>query len=427
MNSSSRLSSTATVNRVLVVDDEASIRVLLQAMLEREGFSVVTAEDAPRALESARDEEFAVIISDYRMKPIDGLEFLKIISQTQPHTTRLMVTGFADVQLMVDAINNGQVYRFLMKPFARDELVDAVRSGTQRYQDSRHAATLEMDVASMNEELKRVNASLAEQLAQDETRKHELERLNDALHENLQRSVQLCLHALQTFHPSLDVNARRVQALCTAMAQDLHLPVEQQRVLEISALLHDIGLLGMHRDLIHRWQDNPQVLSDAEKSLIRQHPIIGQELATFADDLKDVGTLIRWHHEHHDGSGYPDGLRGEEIPWLARLLAVAASYIEHHHGGEAAARTISAARGTKFDPEAVRALLRSLPQAVLPKEQKGLLLRELQPGMVLASSVYNFQGLLVLPEGRPLNEEWIVKLKAYDLVSPLNEYFQVYA
>jgi response regulator RpfG family c-di-GMP phosphodiesterase len=338
-----------------------------------------------------------------------------------------MVTGFADIQLMVDAINDGQVYRFLTKPFLRDELVYAVQDASKRYQASRHAATLEVSVESMNEELKRVNASLAEQLAQGETQQRELERLNRALTENLQRSVELCLHALQTFHPSLGVNARRVHALCTAMARDLQLPEEQRRVLEISALLHDIGMLGMHRDLIHRWQENPQALTDTDNSLIRQHPVIGQELATFADDLKDVGTLIRSHHEHHDGSGYPDGLRGEDIPWLARLLAVAASYTEQHHGSPDAARAIGAARGTTFDPEAVRALLRTLPHAALPNEQRGLLLRELQAGMVLASPVYNYQGLLVFPEGRPLNEEWISKLKAHDRVSPLNEYFQVYA
>ncbi len=427
MSPSSSLSTSATANRVLVVDDEENIRLLLQETLEREGFSVVTAEDAPRALESARNQEFAVIISDYRMRPIDGLEFLKIARQMQPRSSRLMVTGFTDVQLMVDAINDGQVSRFLVKPFVREELLCAVRDGSQRYQDSCHAAALEMDAVSMNEELKQVNASLAEQLAQGEAQKHELKQLNSALQTNLQRSVELCLHTLQTFHPSLGVNARRVQSLCSAMARDLDLPEDQKRVLEISALLHDVGLIGMHRDLIHRWQDNPEALSDAEKSLIRQHPIIGQELATFTDDLKDVGTLIRCHHEHHDGSGYPDGLSGDGIPWLARLLAVAASYTEHHHGGRDAAHAISAARGTGFDPEAVRALLRSLPQAVLPKEQRGLLLKELQPGMVLASPVYNYQGLLVFPEGRPLSEEWITKLKAHDRVSPLNLYFQIYA
>jgi response regulator RpfG family c-di-GMP phosphodiesterase len=427
MGSSTRLLATAAANRVLVVDDEESILELLQVILEQEGFSVVTAKDPPRALESIREKEFAVIISDYRMKPIDGLEFLKVVSHMQPRTSRLMVTGFADVQLMVDAINDGQVYRFLMKPFLRDELLGAVKDASQCYQDSCRAATLEMDVASMNEELKRVNASLAEELAQDEARKRELEQLNHALQGNLQRCVDLCLHTLQTFHPSLGVNARRVQALCSAIGEDLHLPLEQRRVLEFSALLHDIGMIGMHRDLIHRWQANPLALSDADKALIHQHPIIGQELVTFADDLTDVGTLIRQHHEHHDGSGYPDGIRGEEIPWLARLLAVAASYTEHHHGGQDAAHAISASRGTRFDPEAVRVLLRALPQAVLPKEQKGHLLRELQPGMVLASPVYNYQGVLIFPEGRPLNEEWISKLKAHDQVSPLNQFFQVYA
>ncbi len=183
----------------------------------------------------------------------------------------------------------------------------------------------------------------------------------------------------------------------------------------------------MHRDLIHRWQEDAQSLTEAEQALIHQHPMIGQELAGFSEDLKDVGTIIRAHHERHDGTGYPDGLSAEEIPWLARLLAVAVSYAEHQRGGRDAVRAISAARGTEFDPEAVRVVLRSLPQAVLPRRQKGLLLSELKPGMVLATPVYNVQGMLIFPEGRPLNETWIAKLKAHDRVSPLNQFFQVFA
>ena len=414
-------------NRILVVDDQKTIRALLQATLESAGYTVEAVEDAPRALELVRAEEFAVVITDYQMEPMNGLEFLKAVRDIHPQCSRIMVSAFADVGLMTSAIEQGKICRFLVKPWVREALLEAVREAYQHYRDTCQEAALELNAASMNEELKRLNASLATQLAHGEEQKRELERLNNALQQNLQRSVELCLHALETFYPSLGVNARRVQALCSAMAEDLKLPARQRLPLEASALLHDIGLLGMRHDLINRWLKNPQTLNDAEKSLIRRHPIIGQELAAFTEDLKDVGTLIRAHHECYDGSGYPDGLRGEEIPWLARLLAVAIGYAERQNDGQDALQAIRAAAGTEFDPEAVRELARSFPQAVLPRQQRGLLVAELKPGMVLASNVYNSQGMLIIPGERPLNENWIAKLKAHDRVSPLNLSLQVYS
>ncbi|HTS18832.1 MAG TPA: HD domain-containing phosphohydrolase [Verrucomicrobiae bacterium] len=414
-------------NQILVVDDEVGIRSLVQLTLERAGFPVKVAENAPRALELVRAEEFAVVITDYMMEPMNGLDFLKAVREIQPQCSRIMMTAFAAVDLMTNAIDQGKICRFLVKPWQREDLVAAVQEGAQHYREACQGAQFELDSASTNEKLKKLNASLEVQLKEAETQRGELERQQRVLQENLQRSMELCLHAMQVFHPNLGSDASRVRALCSAMAEDLKLPAEQRRVLEIGALLHDIGMLGMRRDLIDRWQKSPNELNDTEKTSIQRHPVIGQELAGFTEDLKDVGIVIRAHHERFDGSGFPDGLRGDEIPWLARLLSVAIGYTSHQSDGRDAVAAITAARGTEFDPEAVRALLRSLPQAALPPQQKGLLIGELKPGMVLASNVYNSQGMLIIPGGRPLNENWIAKLKAHDRVSPLNQYFQVYA
>jgi len=124
-----------------------------------------------------------------------------------------MLTGFADVTLMIQAINQGEIYRFLVKPWIRDELVNAVREASQCYRSASLETALQAEMKLMNEELRRLNGSLSEQLTQGQAQKRELERLNGALHENLRRSVELCLHTLQTFHPSLGINARRVR-LC---------------------------------------------------------------------------------------------------------------------------------------------------------------------------------------------------------------------
>ncbi len=117
-------SSTDTpTNRILVVDDQKQMRVLLQATLESAGYAVETVEEAPLALEYVRAEEFAVVISDYQMEPMDGLEFLKAVRDIHPQCSRIMVTAFADVGLMTSAIEHGEICRFLVKPWEREALL----------------------------------------------------------------------------------------------------------------------------------------------------------------------------------------------------------------------------------------------------------------------------------------------------------------
>ena len=250
--------------------------------------------------------------------------------------------------------------------------------------------------------------------------------LNQALSENLQRSVELCLKTMQTFYPTLGCQARRVFELCKAMGEGLDLPPAQRQVLEISAWLHDIGLVGTPRSLIKRWEESPDQLTEAEVALVRQHPVIGQELASFADNLGDVGLVIRAHHERWDGGGYPDELEGENIPWLARLLAVAIAYAASPHDNADTLERIKKGRGVEFDPEAVKAFIRCLPKAVVPRRAREVPLSELQPGMVLARGIYTANGLLLAPDGQRLTEAYIHRLLNHHRVTPLQEALLVY-
>ena len=278
----------------------------------------------------------------------------------------------------------------------------------------------------MNEKLGRLNQSLAEQVAKVADQNKQLERLNLALGENLKRSVELCLQTMQTFYPSLGSRAKRVFGLCRAMSQGLGLAEEEAQVLEISAWLHDIGLVGVPRQLIKRWQGAPETLNEAEIALVQQHPILGQELAGFLHHLESVGSVIRSHHERFDGQGYPDRLAGEHIPWLGRLLAVAVSFAESRYDDLVTLETIKMGSGSTFDPDAVRVFLRCLPKAVVPRKEKEVMLSELRPGMVLAKGIYTANGILLMPEGQRLSEPYIDKLRNHNRVSPISQALLVY-
>jgi len=411
---------------ILVVDDEEVVLVSLRDTLSREGYQVTTAPNAVEALARLKDQTYAVVITDQQMPLLTGLEFLGQVRQLQPDATRILITAVLSLATVIDAINKGEIYRFLVKPWLREELLVTVKNSAQRYELLCKNQRLQAATRAINEKLVRLNGQLEEQVARVAEQNAELERLNSALNLNLQHSVELCLKTMQTFYPTLGSRARRVYELCRAMADGLSFSTAERQTLEISAWLHDIGLVGVPRQLIKRWEQSPGQLNDAEKALMQQHPTLGQELADFAHPLTGVGLVIRAHHERFDGRGYPDGLAGDNIPWLGRLLAVAVAYAESPLDAPGTVEKIRQGRGSAFDPQAANAFLRWLPQATVSRRQREVLLPELKPGMVLARSIYTSKGRLLVPDGQRLTETFIHKLNHHHRVEPIAQSLLVY-
>ena len=144
------------------------------------------------------------------------------------------------------------------------------------------------------------------------------------------------------------------------------------------------------------------------------------------DAIIALGAVIRAHHERFDGTGYPDQLPGENIPWLARLLAVAVAFASSKLGREDAVEEIKMQSGSAFDPEAVRAFLKALPLAPLARQEREVMLGELRPGMVLARGIYTANGLLLAPEGQQLNVTYIEKLLNHNRIQPITQSLVVY-
>lgn len=405
--------------RILVVDDEPIVLTALRETLRLEGYDVVATSDPVQAFDVIQKTRFSVILTDQQMPVLTGLEFLSQAKQIQPYATRILITAVLSLNTVIDAINKGEIYRFIVKPWLREELLVTVGNAVQRYELICKNQALQRQALEMNEQLSR-------QLARLEEQNQELEKLNRALEENLQRSVQLCLKTIETFYPVLGGRARRVLELCRAVSEAEKFSTEQRKVLEICAQLHDIGLLGVPRELIRKWQLSPEQLTEPECALIHMHPALGQELVGFVADLGQVGTIIRSHHERFDGDGYPDRISGEHIPWLARLLAVAVAYASFNGDNDAAVDMIRSLSGTAFDPEAVRVFRRSLPRAVVPRNQREVLLSELRPGMTLAAGIYTANGLLLIAEGQVLNEPQIEKLKNHSRVGHITQVLTVY-
>jgi len=232
---------------------------------------------------------------------------------------------------------------------------------------------------------------------------------------------------METFYPLLGNRARRTFQYCKTMSEMLQLDGAESRVFESSALLYDIGLVGVPRQIIRQWEEEPHSLSPAERALIEQHPILGQELTGFGSNFQPVGKIIRAHHEHFDGTGYPDQLAGENIPWLARMLAVTVAFVSSTHNDHETMERIKAGAGTLYDPQAVRIFLRAQPAAVVPRKERQVSLAELRSGMVLAKGIHTYNGLLLVAQGQLLNATYIEKVLNHNRIQPITDSIVVYA
>jgi response regulator RpfG family c-di-GMP phosphodiesterase len=405
--------------RILVVDDEEIVALALKEVLTAAGHHTEAFTDPIPALEYINYHPVSVILTDQKMPGMTGLEFLAQATPLQPKASRILITGVLSLDTVVAAINKGEVYRFILKPWLREELLVTVQNAVQRYQLLCRNEALQARTQAMNRELQAQVSYIGEQNDQ-------CIKFNQLLQENLSRSIELSVHMLEAFLPILGSQARRVHQLCNSMAEVLQLSADQREVLSISTQLCDIGLISAPRSLIRRWQLASTPLTEAEELIIRQHPVWGEELARFAHPLAEVATVIRAHHERFDGSGYPDQLEGEEIPWLARLLAVAVAFAESREGTAATVEKIRRGSGSGFDPEAVRAFVRALPKSTVPGKEQEVLLSELKPGMRLAKGIYTSTGVLLVPEGQSLTQTCIEKVLNHNRINPISQSLLIY-
>jgi len=405
---------------ILVVDDDEAVLESLAEQLKCEGYGVVSSTTAERALEFLHTRSFAVVISDQKMPGMLGTQLLAEAKRLQPHCSRILITGILSADTVINAINQGEIFRFLAKPWLRAELLATVDNAVARYDLIATNAVLQSQTVQLNKDLE-------DKLNELSAKKQALDEASVALQANFDHSLELCYRIINTFYPLLGQHTKQVVAICQRMARSGHFSPEEEQVLVASAWLHDIGLIGFERSLLHRFFATPEFLTDDDRKLLQQHPVYGQVLATFVDQLKGVGETIRAHHERFDGRGYPDGLAGEMIPRPARCLAVAVHFVECGVPKDSAMQGILRQSGTAFDPEAVRLFLRSMPPSEVPRTMREVLVEELSPGMKLATGIYSQGGLLLMGEGQELNPLSIEKIKNHNLRTSVTQRLLVYS
>lgn len=411
---------------LLIVDDEPFVLSALKETLERERYHVVAVSSPLKALAILAERDFAAIISDQRMPEMMGLDFLIESKRLRPNSSRILITAVLSLPTLVDSINKGEIFRFVAKPWLREELTATVRNAIQRYDLITHNTALRAETLRLNEELTVANTALQAKVADLEQQRQQLDQANRDLATSYEHSLELCRRILTTFDPVLGGQVKTLTEICTRMAETDHFTDDERQTLRSASLLCDLGLIGIPRELFRAFRSHPERLTDRERAMLRNHPVFSQTLASFVDSRPALGEAIRAHHERYDGRGYPDGLAGNNIPWTARCLAVAVDFIESGLPKQAALDAILSGSGQAYDPEAVRLFLKVTQIARLPRQVREIMLEELEPGMVLANGIYSPHGLLLIGEGQELGLATIAKIRSHNQITPIQQRLLVY-
>ena len=341
---SKRASNGARAARILVVDDENHVRTMVGSTLERNGHSIKLASSGREALEALSKDTYDLVLTDIVMQDVNGIALLERVHSQHPNLPVVMVTAIHDISVAIDSMRRG-AYDYLLKPFERDHLMNTVDRALKHRQ--------------VLEESHNYQQSL-EQMVRART-----EMLRHAM-EDLEHSYDVTLEALGD---ALDLkdsetegHSKRVTAYTIMLARAMGVPPAEIKVIARGAFLHDVGKMAIPDEILRK----PGKLTPEEQEIMRQHCARGYHMLRKIPFLAGAAEIVFCHQEHFDGSGYPSGLRGQEIPLGARIFAVADTLdaitsdrpYRKAKSFDAAREEILRCSGTQFDPGVVEVFLK---------------------------------------------------------------------
>ena len=325
--------------KILTVDDEAAVARLLHETLSREGYQCEEAGSADQALDKIRSSSPALVLLDIRMPGKSGVELLSEIGANHPDIAVIMATAITDINIAIQCMKKG-AYDYITKPFNLEEVILSVARALEKRQ-------LEIENRDYKQHL--------EQKVEEQAQK---------IRDSFFNAITALAHALEAKDTYSSGHSQRVTEVSVALAKELGMSPDNIEKIRLAGLVHDIGKIGVKESVLNKSGN----LTDKEYQHIKSHPEIGERILSPVVEDKEILNIVRNHHERYDGTGYPDGLSGKQIPLGARVLAVADTYdamtSERPYRAamslEATLIEIERHKGTQFDPGIVDALFMTI-------------------------------------------------------------------
>ena len=365
---------TSETPRILIVDDEDEIRQILLELLSAQ-FNCEGSSTAEEALDRLGKSQFELVISDITMPGMSGLDMIPHVKGVSPDTVVVMISGMQTVESAIGALRLG-AFDYLMKPFDLRQVEAVVKRALEHH---------ELIVAKQRYE------NQLEELVEQRTA--ELDRALDSLEDAYRSTLKALTAALETRDSETHGHSERVVSYSLRLGREYGLNRDEMKALEFGSLLHDIGKIGVPDSILRK----PAKLTEEEWVRMREHPMHGQQILRGIEFLQGAARVVAQHHEKWDGSGYPLGLRVEDIDVCARIFSVADAFdaitsdrvYRKGKSYEAAAQELDEWAGKQFDPQVVKAFHRvpredwaelreqSNKNLVVPEEQTPTLSRTL--------------------------------------------------
>jgi response regulator RpfG family c-di-GMP phosphodiesterase len=426
---------------ILVVDDENSIVNSLTRLLRREGFHPISATSGHEGLELLKEIEtpVALIISDQRMPEMTGDQFLEKAKELAPEALRFLLTGHADMDTLIAAINKGQVHRYIAKPWNDKDIVMQVSQAIEHFNIIKENKLLHELTRRQNQELANLNRQLEKKVTE---RGRVLLKAHEELKTTLLDGFRLIISVIEMLNPSFGEYLNHVSVLSEKVARDMGLDKDMRSQIKLAGMFHDIGLIGMPESLLIK--DKTEMDPD-EYQLYIQHPHLIAICFESTPQLAQISKIIISHHENVDGSGYPIGLKGEEIPIGSRIIAAVSDYcrivdtwptdpsqihqkVTKRYGGdmmeqldateseaflkEVAAAILIKGSGSRYDATVIESFERVLTALQSePLKPIKLEINDLKEGMILAEAILLKDGESIMNKGIRLNQRLIESLE----------------
>lgn len=372
--------------KVLFVDDDSNILASFKRQLRKQ-FDVETALAAEQGLELVKKQgPYGVIVSDLRMPGMDGIQFLATVRELAPDSVRMMLTGNADLEKAIEAVNEGNIFRFLTKPCRSDMLAKAVAAGIQQYQ----LITAEREL----------------------------------LEKTLSGSIKVLTELLALANPETFGRSSRIKHHVKKIAS--HMGLSDVWKLETAAMLSQLGCVTLPQETLKKLYQG-QALTEAELRLFNMHPIVTSDLLAKIPRMQEVAEIIAYQEKHFDGTGAPrSSCKGEAIPLGARLLKVVLDFDMLEAAGLPKNEALNQMqqRSGWYDPSVVKAL-QTVIRAEARYQMVAVTLRELVENMILAEDVIALKGQLLISRGHEVSRPLIERLKAFAETAGIKEPIRV--
>jgi response regulator RpfG family c-di-GMP phosphodiesterase len=417
---------------VLLVDDEQGIIKSLQRLFKSLDANIFTASSGQEALVLLENAPVSLIISDQRMPGMTGVELLAKSRQIRPDAIRILLTGYADIESTMQAINSGAIKYYIAKPWEDDLLISRVKESLELYDMMTDNKKLNEITHRQNEDLRKFNRTLEERVEKQTT---EIKSQHEELLRSFMETIKAFSTILEMRLKDVGSHSQRVAALIKKLLKTMDLNKKEYQDVVVAAFLHDIGKVS-YPDALLKKADGTYTRGEME--IVTKHPILGQSCVIGINGFEEIALIIRHHHENFDGSGYPDFLRGKAIPPGARLIRIANAFDHHAFSrgypdkkilNDAAAHLVRQS-GVLFDPELVKRFIdldiarqyyhQELAETIVLKTIN------LENGMVVAENIYSNSGMFVLPKGARLSPEMIARLIKIDKFDQISRGITVY-